>query len=68
MNVLVYSYVYLISEKSKALDKFKIFKAKIKNKLNFKIKVVRSDRAGEYYDRQTTWVKVQVYMLCLFKK
>jgi len=45
--------VYLINEKSEALDKFKIFKAEVENQHNFKIKVVRSDRGGEYYGRHT---------------
>ena len=39
-----FSYIYLIKERSKALDKFKIFKAKVENQHNLKIKVVRSDR------------------------
>jgi Reverse transcriptase (RNA-dependent DNA polymerase) len=43
--------VYLIYEKSEALDKFKIFKAEVKNQHNLKIKVVRSDRGDEYYGR-----------------
>ena len=30
---------------------FKIYKAEVENQLNRKIKVVRSDRGGEYYDR-----------------
>ena len=30
---------------------FKIYKAEVKNQLNRKIKAVRSDRGGEYYDR-----------------
>jgi hypothetical protein len=43
-----YGYIYLICELSEALDKFKIFKAKVENQYNAKIKVVRSDRGGEY--------------------
>jgi hypothetical protein len=31
-------------ERSEELDKFKIFKAKVENKQNVKIKIVRSDR------------------------
>ena len=30
---------------------FKIYKTEVENKLNRKIKAVRSDRSGEYYDR-----------------
>jgi transposase InsO family protein len=48
-----YAYIYLIYEKYEALNKFKIFKAEVENEHNLKIKVVRSDRGGEYYDRHT---------------
>ncbi|KAI5333804.1 hypothetical protein L3X38_023936 [Prunus dulcis] len=41
-----YGYVYLISEKSNALDMFKVYKAEVENHLDSKIKVVRSDRGG----------------------
>lgn len=35
---------------------FKIYKAEAENQLNLKIKVVRSDRGGEYYGRfDETW-------------
>ena len=44
-----FSFIYSIKERSEALDKFKIFKAKVKNQHNLKIKVVMSDRGGEYY-------------------
>jgi hypothetical protein len=36
-------YIYPIKERSKALDKFKIFKAEVENQHDIKIKVVRSD-------------------------
>ena len=39
-------YIYSIKEISKALDKFKIFKAEVENQHNLKIKVVRSDHGG----------------------
>ncbi|CAL8075801.1 unnamed protein product [Prunus armeniaca] len=48
-----YGYVYLIAEKSKALDMFKIYKAEVENQLDSKIKVVRSDRGGEFYGKFT---------------
>ena len=41
-----YGYIYPIKERSKALDKFKIFKAKVENQHNLKIKIVRSDHGG----------------------
>jgi transposase InsO family protein len=46
-----FGYVYLITEKSSALETFIIFKAEVENQLNLKIKVVRSDRGGEFYGR-----------------
>ncbi|RWR73399.1 Gag-protease-integrase-RT-RNaseH polyprotein [Cinnamomum micranthum f. kanehirae] len=48
-----FGYVYLIKEKSDALNAFKIFKAEVEKQLDRKIKVVRSDRGGEYYGRYT---------------
>ena len=48
-----YSYVYLIREKSEALDVFMIYKAEVENQLNRRIKSVRYDRGGEYYGRFT---------------
>jgi hypothetical protein len=53
-----YGYVYPIKERNEALDKFKIFKAKVENQHNLKIKVVRSDRGGEYYGRHTPYGQV----------
>ena len=41
-----YGYIYPIKKRSEALDKFKIFKAKVENQHNLKIKIVRSDRGG----------------------
>jgi hypothetical protein len=53
-----YGYIYLIKERSKALDKFKVFKAKVENQHNIKIKIVRSDCGGEYYGRHTPYDQV----------
>jgi hypothetical protein len=50
-----YGYIYSIKERTETLDKFKIFKVKVKNWHNLKIKIVRSDRGGEYYDRHTPY-------------
>lgn len=50
-NYSCYGYLCLIHEKSKSLDLFKAYKAKVENQLNKKIKVVRSDHGGEYYGR-----------------
>ena len=46
-----YGYLYLIKEKSDALDKFKVFKLEVEKQLGKVIKTVRSDRGGEYYGR-----------------
>jgi hypothetical protein len=43
--------IFLIHEKSEALDMFKIYKAEIELKREKEIKVVRSGRGGEFYDR-----------------
>jgi hypothetical protein len=53
-----YSYIYPIKERSKALDKFKIFKTKIENQHDIKIKVVRSDRGREYHGHHTPYGQV----------
>jgi transposase InsO family protein len=46
-------YIYPIREQSEALDKFKVFKVEVENQHDAKIKVVRSDRGGEYFGRRT---------------
>ena len=43
-----YCYVYLLHSKDEALNSFKTYKAKVENQLEKKIKVIRSDRGGEY--------------------
>jgi transposase InsO family protein len=53
-----YGYIYPIKERSEALDKFKIFKAEVENQQNLKIKVVKSDRGGEYYGRHTLYGQI----------
>jgi hypothetical protein len=53
-----YGYIYPIKERSEALDKFKIFKAEVENQQNLKIKIVRSDRGGEYYGRHTPYGQI----------
>jgi hypothetical protein len=53
-----YDYIYPIKERSKTLDKFKIFKAEVENQHIIKIKLVRSDRGGEYYGHHTPYGQV----------
>jgi hypothetical protein len=55
---LRYGYIYPIKKRSEALDKFKIFKTEVENQHNIKIKLVRSDRGGEYYGRHTPYGQV----------
>ena len=53
-----YGYIYPIKERTEALDKFKIFKAEVENQHDKRIKIVRSDRGGEYYGRHTPYGQV----------
>jgi transposase InsO family protein len=53
-----YGYIYPIKKRSEALDKFKILKAEVENQHDLKIKIVRSDRGGEYYGRHTPYGQV----------
>ena len=43
-----YGYVYLIKWKSEAFEKFKEFRAKVKNQLGQHKKAIRSDCGGKY--------------------
>ena len=44
-----YMYVYLLRTKDEAFDMFKKYKTEVENQLERKIKVLRSDRGGEYF-------------------
>ena len=48
-----YMYLYMLDNKNEALDAFKIFKAEVEKQCGKQIKIVRSDRGGEYYGRYT---------------
>ena len=50
-----YGYIYLIKERSEALDKFKIFKAEVENQHNLKIKILRSDHGGVLQSTYPIW-------------
>ena len=43
-----YCYVYLLKSKDEGIEKFVPYKNKVENQMNKKIKVLRSDRGGEY--------------------
>ncbi|GJY14222.1 zinc finger, CCHC-type containing protein [Tanacetum coccineum] len=45
-----FCYVYLCHAKDEALDKFKIYKTEVELQQNDLIKILRTDRGGEYYD------------------
>ena len=47
-NCTRYCYVYLLRSKDEALEMFQHFKNEVENQLDRKIKVIRSDRGGEY--------------------
>ncbi|RVW61183.1 Retrovirus-related Pol polyprotein from transposon TNT 1-94 [Vitis vinifera] len=46
-----YMYLYILDNKHEALDAFKVFKAEVEKQYGKQIKIVRSDRGGEYYGR-----------------
>jgi hypothetical protein len=41
--------VYLLKTKDEAFNYFKTYKAEVENQLERKIKLLRSDRGGEYF-------------------
>jgi hypothetical protein len=51
-----FGYIYPIKERTEALDKFKIFKAKVENQYDLKIKIVRSDCGGLLRSAYPTWL------------
>jgi len=53
-----FGYIYPIKERLEALDKFTIFKAEVQNQHDKRIKIVRSDRGGEYYGPHTPFGQV----------
>ncbi|RVW75565.1 Retrovirus-related Pol polyprotein from transposon TNT 1-94 [Vitis vinifera] len=48
-----YMYIYLLHNKNEALGAFKVFKAEVEKQCGKQIKIVRTDRGGEYYGRYT---------------
>ena len=46
-------YLYFLNDKSEALDAFKVYKAEVEKQSGLSIKIIRSDRGGEYYGRFT---------------
>ncbi|KAL0551495.1 hypothetical protein IC582_010583 [Cucumis melo] len=46
-----YGYIYLLHEKSQAIDALKVFINEVERQLDRKMKILRSDRGGEYYGK-----------------
>ena len=46
-----YMYHYMLHNKDKGLDAFKVLKAEVEKKCGKKIKIVKTDKGGEYYRR-----------------
>ena len=49
-----FMYLHLLFEKSEALDAFKTYKAEVEKQTEKMIKIIRSDRGGEYYGKYTS--------------
>ncbi|GKA15609.1 retrotransposon protein, putative, ty1-copia subclass [Tanacetum coccineum] len=47
-----YGYVYLMKHKHEVFKTFKVFQNEFENQLGKKIKVIRSDRGGEYFSHE----------------
>ena len=47
-----YGHVYLLKYKSEVFEKFKEYKSEVENELGKSIKVLRSDRGGEYLSQE----------------
>ncbi|KAL2246808.1 UNVERIFIED_CONTAM: Retrovirus-related Pol polyprotein from transposon TNT 1-94 [Sesamum indicum] len=46
-----YGYLYLLPDKSQSVDILEVFINEVERQLDRKVKIVRSDRSGEYYGR-----------------
>ena len=53
-----YGYIYLIKERTEALDKYRYLKAKVEIQRNLKIKDSQVRLWGEYYGRHTPYGQV----------
>jgi transposase InsO family protein len=47
-----FCYVYLMKHKDEAFHMFKVYKNEVENQKNKSIKILRSDRGGEYFSRE----------------
>lgn len=46
-----YGYIYLLHEKSQSLQAIEMYVNEVERQLNGKVKIIRSDRGGEYYGK-----------------
>ena len=46
-----YGYIYLLNEKSQSVDALEVYITEVERQLDRKVKIVRSDRGGEFYGR-----------------
>ena len=46
-----YGYVYLLHEKSQSVNVLETFVKEVERQLDKKVKIIRSDRGGEYYGK-----------------
>ena len=49
----IYIYLFSLYDKCETLDAFKIYEVEVEKQLGKQIKIVKSDRGGEYYGRYT---------------
>lgn len=52
-------YLYMLLNKSEALEAFKVYMVEVEKQCGKQIKIVRSDRGGEYYGRYTEDGQIQ---------
>ena len=46
-----YGYVYFLHEKSQSVDSLEVYITEVERQLDRKVKIIRSDRGGEYYGK-----------------
>ena len=46
-----YCYIYLLNEKSQTVDALEVYIVEVEIQLNKRVKIIRSDRGGDYYGR-----------------
>ncbi|KAK4850321.1 hypothetical protein QYF36_005646 [Acer negundo] len=61
-----FGYVYLMRHKSDAFDMFKAFKAEVENQLEKHIKILRSDRGGEYLSGEFQQYLIEIGIVSQF--